>query len=145
MMGEPGTSDWFASYLSAFNAADFQGFGAFYHDDVEFHGQAAQVVGREAVLAFYRKVRARIDERVDLLSFVGSPTLCAAEIRTTIRARDSWPDFPTGPLADGEIRASIAFAFYDIADGRFTRIRSARFRTESPPDRQVSSFPRPTE
>lgn len=130
MIGEPGTRDWFESYLAAFNAADFDGFGAFYHEDVQFHGQAAQVTGRAAVLAFYRRVRTRLDERVELLSFIGSPERCAAEIRTTIRAFEAWPDFPTGALAAGESRASIAFAFYDIGGGRFTRIRSARFRAE---------------
>lgn len=132
MSGEPGTRAWLEAYIAAFNAADFDGFGAFYDDDVEFHGQAAQVTGRDAVLAFYRAARARLDERVDLLSFVGSPTACAAEILTTIRAREPWPDFPTGALAAGETRASIAFAFYDIAAGRFTRIRTARFRTHEP-------------
>ncbi len=123
----PGTLAWFEAYLACFNAADFDGFGAFYHDDVEFQGQAARVTGREAVLAFYRMARARLDERVELLSFVGSAATCAAEIRTTIRAREDWPDFPTGALTAGDTRTSIAFAFYDIKDGRFTRIRSARF------------------
>jgi hypothetical protein len=127
-----GTQAWFAAYLAAFNASDFAGFGAFYHDDVQFHGQAARVSGRDAVLAFYRHAWARLDERVDLLSFVGSATVCAAELRTTISAREDWPDFPTGALTAGERRSSIAFAFYDIEAGRFTRIRSARFKSLTP-------------
>ncbi|MBO9519326.1 MAG: nuclear transport factor 2 family protein [Porphyrobacter sp.] len=126
MSMEPGTRSWFEVYLAAFNSADFEGFGAFYDDRVEFRGRAIQTVGKDAVLDFYRKVRARLDERVELLSFVGSPALCAAEILTTLRAHDDWPDFPTGPLAAGEIRQSTAFVFYDLVDGRFTRIRSCR-------------------
>lgn len=125
---EPGTRGWFEGYLAAFNAADFAGFGAFYHPRLEFHGQAARLVGREAVVAFYRHVRDRLDERIELQSFVGSPELCAAEIVTTLHAREDWPDFPTGPLRAGERRTSIGFAFYDIAGARFIRIRSARFR-----------------
>lgn len=128
MSAEPGTRAWFERYLAAFNAADFAGFGAFYHPRVEFHGQAAQLVGRAAVLAFYRRVRCRVDERIELLSFVGSRELCAAEIATTLHAHEDWPDFPTGPLLAGTIRKSIGFAFYDITGARFTRIRSAGFR-----------------
>lgn len=128
MSGEAGTRAWFERYLEAFNAAEFATFGAYYHPQVEFHGQAARLVGREAVLAFYRHVRARIDEHIGLLSFVGSPSLCAAEMATTLRARKAWSDFPTGPLLAGDTRASVNFVFYDIADNCFVRIRSARYR-----------------
>lgn len=125
---DPGSREWFEAYLLAFNAGDYPGFGAYYADDVQFSGQAAQLAGREAVLDFYRGVRRRLDERLELLSFVGSPTLCAAEILTTIIPLDDWADFPTGPLRKGEQRQSVNFAFYDIENGRFRRIRSARFR-----------------
>ncbi|HWJ68453.1 MAG TPA: nuclear transport factor 2 family protein [Sphingobium sp.] len=119
---------WFEAYLTAFNRDDFDGFGAYYADDVAFHGQAATLHGRDAVLAFYRGVKARIEERVDLLSFIGGENAIAAELRTTLTPLEDWPDFPTGPLIKGTIRQSINFAFYDIANGQFTRIRSARFR-----------------
>jgi hypothetical protein len=119
---------WFEAYLAAFNAADFDGFGAYYADDVQFYGQAATLTGKQAVLDFYRGVRTRIDERVDLLSFVGDEQMIAAEICTTLVPLEDWPDFPTGPLVRGETRQSVNFAFYDLADGKFTRIRSARFR-----------------
>lgn len=119
---------WFEAYLAAFNRGDFDGFGAYYAQDVQFFGQAATLTGREAVLDFYRGVRARLDETVDLLGFVGDARMAAAEIRTTLVAREDWPDFPTGPLLRGQRRQSINFALYDITDDRFTRIRSARFR-----------------
>lgn len=119
---------WLQAYLDAFNRNDFPGFGAYYADDVQFFGQAATLTGREAVLDFYRGVKARLDEQVDLLSFVGSESMIAAEIRTTLVAKEDWPDFPTGPLMQGQRRQSINFAFYDLVDGKFTRIRSARFR-----------------
>jgi len=119
---------WFERYLAAFNANDFEGFGAYYAPDVQFFGQAATLSGRQAVLDFYRGVKARIDERVDLLAFVGDAEMIGAEIRTTLVPLEDWPDFPTGPLAKGERRQSINFAFYDLADGKFARIRSARFR-----------------
>lgn len=118
----------FEAYLAAFNGNDFDGFGAFYTDEVQFFGQAATLVGRAAVVEFYRGVKARIDEQVDLLSFVGDDRMYAAEIRTTLVPREDWPDFPTGPLMVGDMRQTINFALYDLENGRFARIRSARFR-----------------
>jgi hypothetical protein len=119
---------WFQTYLDAFNRNDFEEFGAYYTPDVAFFGQAATLDGRDAVLAFYRMVKARVEERIDLLTFHASEGGIAAEIRTSLLALEDWPDFPTGPLLKGQQRQSINFAFYDVVDSRFTRIRSARFR-----------------
>jgi hypothetical protein len=120
---------WFEAYLAAFNRADEAGFGAYYADDVQFFGQAAQVTGRQAVLDFYRNVRKYLHERVDLLTFVGDPaqTHMLAVLRTSLVAHTDWPDMPTGALKAGDTRESVNFVMYDISDGRFTRVRSARF------------------
>jgi hypothetical protein len=120
---------WFDAYLAAFNRADFPGFGAYYANDVIFHGQAAQLQGRDAVLGFYRTVRTYLEERVDLLTFAGAPDgkRIAAELRTSLVAIRDWPDMPTGPMRIGDRRESVNFALYDIADGVFTRVRTARF------------------
>ncbi|WP_129791354.1 nuclear transport factor 2 family protein [Sphingosinicella sp. CPCC 101087] len=125
----PGTRPWFDAYLEAFNARDYAGFSAFYAPGLRFFGQAATLEGAAAVVDFYRKVHARIDEKVELLTFVsGGSARIAAELRTTLVAREDWPDFPTGALIRGQRRQSLNFAMYDIEDGRFVRIRSARFR-----------------
>ena len=125
---EPGTRPWFERYLAAFNGKDYAGFSAFYAPDVRFFGQAATLEGPQAVVDFYRMVHGRLDERVDLITFVsGGPTRIMAEIRTTLVAREDWPDFPTGAFARGDRRQSLNFALYEIEDGRFKRIRSARF------------------
>lgn len=130
--GAAGLRAWFEAYLAAFNRADFPTFGAYYADDILFHGQAAQLVGREAVLAFYHKVRTFLHERIELISFVGAPdgSRIAAELHTTLLALRDWPDMPTGPMRTGDTRMRVSFAMYEIADNRFTRIRTARF---SPP------------
>jgi len=132
-----GLRPWFEAYLAAFNRADFPAFGAFYSDDIDFHGQAAQLVGREAVLAFYDKVRSYLHERVELIGFVGAPdgSRIAAELHTTLVALRDWPDMPTGAMRAGDTRMRVSFAMYDIADGCFTRIRTARF---SPPEAQAA-------
>jgi hypothetical protein len=124
-----GTRPWFEAYIAAFNARDYSRFSAYYAPDVRFFGQAATLEGAQAVVDFYRRVHARIDETVELLNFVsGAPSRIAAEIHTTLIAREDWPDFPTGALLRGQRRQSISFVMYDIADGRFTRVRSARFQ-----------------
>nr|WP_282440973.1 nuclear transport factor 2 family protein [Novosphingobium sp. SG919] len=120
---------WFEGYIAAFNRNDFDGFGAYYAQDVVFAGQAAQVVGRAAVLDFYRTVKARLDESLELLTFVGAPdgSRIAAELRTSLVARRDWPDMPTGGMLAGDRRESVNFVLYDIEDGHFVRVRSARF------------------
>jgi len=128
MTGVPGSREWFEVYLGAFNRADFAAFGAYYDDDVAFFGRAATLAGRDAVLGFYRTVRARIDEHIELVSFLGSGERCAAEIITNLMPLEDWPDFPSGPLHQGELRRSVNFIFYDLVDGRFSRIRSAGFQ-----------------
>ncbi len=129
MSDEISLRGWFEAYVAAFNRDDFDAFGAYYADDVIFEGQAAQLIGRAAVLAFYRGVKAKLDETLELLTFVGSRDLgrIAVEMRTRLVARHDWPDMPTGAMRRGEVRESVNFILYDIVDGRFARIRSARF------------------
>ena len=81
---------WFEAYLDAFNRSDFAAFGAYYAEDVAFHGQAAQLNGREAVLGFYRGVKARLTETIELLSFVGAPGRIAAISRSSRAAAAVW-------------------------------------------------------
>jgi hypothetical protein len=127
-----GLRPWFEAYLDAFNRADFPVFGDYYADDIVFHGQAAQLAGRAAVLGFYHKVRTYLHERIELLSFVGAPdgSRIAAELHTTLLALRDWPDMPTGAIRAGDSRMRVSFAMYDIVNGRFSRIRTAGF---SPP------------
>jgi len=126
----PGTRPWFERYLAAFNARDYAGFSSYYAPDVRFFGQAATLEGPAAIVDFYRRVHSRLDEHVDLLTFVsGAPTRIMAEMRTTLVAREDWLDFPTGPLTRGQRRASINFVLYEIENGLFKRVRSARFAT----------------
>ena len=128
---------WFEAYLAAFNRGDSAGYGAYYADDVKFHGQAATLVGRDAVLTFYKGVREHLLEPVELLTFVGSATGAnrLAVLRTTLVAHKDWADMPTGAMVAGDRRQSVNFAMYDIVGGRFTRIRSARF---SPPKKEAA-------
>jgi ketosteroid isomerase-like protein len=118
----------FRAYLAAFNRSDFDTLGDFYAAEVEFVGRAAQLRGREAVVRFYRDVKSRVRETLTLHGIVVGPRAIVADVETELHALADWPDFPTGPLARGETRRSQNFIWYDVADDRFTRIRSARHR-----------------
>jgi ketosteroid isomerase-like protein len=118
----------FRSYLAAFNRSDFDAFGRFYAAEVEFFGRAAQLKGRDEVVHFYRGVKSRVWETVTLHGIVVGPNAVVADLETELHAFEDWPDFPTGPLNRGDVRRSQNFVWYDVADDRFTRIRSAHYR-----------------
>jgi len=125
---QDGTRAWFDRYIDAFNRSDFDTFGGYYADDIRFEGQGGSFSDRASVLDFYRNVKSRIDETLTVLGFTSAPDRISAELRTTLVAREDWPDFPTGAMRRGEQRESVNFVTYDIKDGKFVRIRSARFR-----------------
>ena len=118
----------FDDYVEAFNRSDFEGFGACYAENVEFVGQAAELRGRQAILDFYRGVKSRMNETLVVQKFVGGPDRIAVDLETRLEALVDWPEFSTGPVIAGQKIVSWSFVFYDLSDGRFTRIRSARYR-----------------
>jgi ketosteroid isomerase-like protein len=118
----------FRSYLAAFNRSDFEALGRFYAPDVEFFGRAAQLSGREDIVRFYRDVKSCVRETLTLHGLVVGSQAVVADIETELHALADWPDFPTGPLRRGERRRSQNFIWYDVANDRFTRIRSAHHR-----------------
>lgn len=122
-----GSRAWFTAYITAFNARDYPGFSAYYAPDVEFFGQAARLTGRDAIVEFYRGIHDQVVETVEVLGFAQGTNLVAAELLTTLVAKADLPHFPNGAMASGERRQSRNFAWYDIANGQFTRIRTANF------------------
>lgn len=123
------TEDDFHAYIAAFNASDFDGFGRFYADDVIFElGAMKRIEGRANILAFYREVKAHIVEVVTPLSVIVTPTRIAMHCRTTFDTFRDWPDFEIWPTRAGDHREVETIAMYELANGRFTHIRGARFK-----------------
>jgi ketosteroid isomerase-like protein len=116
----------FREYLDAFNRSDFAGFSRFYAPDVDFRGRGGTFAGKDAVLEFYRGVKSRMRETLSLRQLVVGKRQWVADVVTELYAMEDWPDFPTGAIRKGETRRSQNFIWYDIQDGRFTRIRSGR-------------------
>jgi ketosteroid isomerase-like protein len=118
----------FRDYIAAFNRNDFDELGRYYAQDVEFEGRAATLHGREELLRFYRGVKSRIRETIAIQDIVAGERALVADLITELHPLEDWPDFPTGPLRKGETRCSQNFVWYDLADGRFVRIRAANYR-----------------
>jgi len=118
----------YRDYINAFNRGDFDEFGRYYADDVEFHSRNGLFRGREAVTGFYRQVRARLRERIEIRQLVIGRGELMVDAVTHLEAFEDWPELPSGPIAKGETRRSENFIWYELRGRQFSRIRSANFR-----------------
>ena len=121
------TEDDLRSYLARFNARDYESVAAYYAPDVIFTGQAAQVVGRKAVIDFYTEVHKHLKETVALGPVMVGEQGIAAELHTHLEAFDDYK-LSTGLIKKGEVRTSINFALYEVKDRQFVRVRTASYQ-----------------
>jgi len=120
----------YADYIACFNANDFEGFGRYYCDDVVFNlGDKRQIIGRENILDFYRDVKAKVRETLDILAVSTGHGTLACHVRTEFYGLADWPDFVAGPLMKGETLNIESLGFYYLRDGKFARILGARYKT----------------
>jgi hypothetical protein len=119
----------FRDYIESFNRDDFAGFGKYYAEDVLLElGRKKQLHGRQAILDFYREVKARVRETLEIRNVIVDEDGLAAEIATEFVALEDWPDFIAGAMQKGDIIRILSFVHYRICDGKFTHIRSTRFQ-----------------
>jgi sulfur carrier protein ThiS len=121
----------FRDYIDCFNRDDFAGFTRYYTDDVLLELPQKELRGRQAIVDFYRIVKARIRETLRISEIVADEEGLAAEVDTEFLALEDWPDFIVRPVKKGDSIRIISFVHYKIRDGRFAHIKSARFRTLS--------------
>ena len=122
------TRDAYNEYLELFNAND-PTFIKFYHPDVVLELGTSQIVGAEGIRDFYANVKQYIRERVDVTTFITDGNQLAVEIPTTFEVIKDWEDSFWGvPLEQGQVMRIISWGIYDIEDGKFKRIRTARYR-----------------
>lgn len=120
----------FREYIAAFNRSDFPGFSRFYAEDIEFLGSggARHFFSRKAVVDFYTEVKKRMRETVTVHEVIVGPQGLLADIETELVIFVDWPEFPGSPLKKGQRIVSRNFAWYDVRDGKFQRIRSANYQ-----------------
>jgi hypothetical protein len=124
------TPEDYADYIARFNANDFEGFGRYYCDDVIFNlGDKKQIIGRDNILDFYRDVKSKVRETLDVLAVATGPGSLAAHVRTEFFGLTDWPDFIAGPLMTGQTLNIESIAFYYLRDDRFSHILGARYKT----------------
>jgi hypothetical protein len=121
----------FRDYIDCFNRNDFAGFSRYYSDDVVLELPKQELRGRQAIVDFYRVVKARIRETLQINAIIADEEGLAAEVDTEFFALEDWPDFMVAPLKKGASIRIVSFVHYEIRDGRFAHIKSARFRTLS--------------
>jgi hypothetical protein len=118
----------FRDYIDCFNRDDFAGFSKYYTEDVVLELPRKELRGRQAIVDFYREVKARIRETLQINQVVADEEGLAAEVATEFYALEDWPDFIVGPIRKGESIHIVSFVMYRIRDGKFAHIKSARQR-----------------
>lgn len=120
----------YADYIACFNTNDFEGFGRYYCDDVVFNlGEKRQIIGRDNILDFYRDVKSKVRETLDILAVATGPGTLAVHVHTEFFGLADWPDFIAGPLMKGEALNIESLGFYYLRDGKFAQIMGARYKT----------------
>jgi len=121
----------FADYIAAFNRGDFDGFTDHYTDDVELTiANGTHLKGRQAIIDFYRNVRAGTERTIRVVASFADENGLAAELESEFLATEDVPDFTSGPMRKGDRLYIRTFALYELEDGRFARIRSAPYKRE---------------
>lgn len=119
----------FESYLQAFNNDDFDEFSKFYAEDVEFNlGDRKQIIGRQGIVDFYREVKQHIKEELTIIDLIITPDAIALHNGTVFTTIKDWPDFELWPTMKGDVRKLESINIYRVKDGKFTNIKSARYK-----------------
>ncbi len=124
----------FHAYIDAFNRSDYAALCAYYADDIELViGNGTTLVGRDAIVAFYRPVKAAATRTITILQCFHDGVVLAAELESTFVALRDLPDFPSGPMRTGDRRYINSLVLYDLRGDRYTRIRAAILRRDQQP------------
>jgi len=124
----------FRAYMQAFNASDWEALRDYYAPDVRLViGNGTELNGRDAILAFYGKVKRQTRRTIEVVQCFADGQTLAAEIESEFLAVEDVPDFAVRPMAKGDRYYLNSFVFYDFEGEHYTRIRAATFRREFRP------------
>jgi hypothetical protein len=119
----------FLAYIDAFNNDDYASFGDYYAEDVLLViAGKRELRGRQAIFDFYKEVKSQTQRTIQVNKFIGTENRIAVELESEFLALEDLPDFSAGPMKKGGRIFINTFVIYDLADGRFSQIRSAEFR-----------------
>jgi len=119
----------FRAYIDAFNRDDYSEFAQFYAEDVVLVlAGKRELRGRQAIIDYYRVVKAQTRRTIHVDAVILDPHRIGAELHSEFLALEDLPHFIAGPMRRGGRIFINTFVLYDLRDGRFARIRSAEFR-----------------
>ena len=92
-----------------------------------------ELLGREAIVAFYTKVRSQARRTIEIVDCFHDGDVLAAELESEFVALDDLPEFLGRPMRRGDRYYVNSLALYEFAGDRFTRVRAATMVREFRP------------
>lgn len=126
--GQEMSREAYDDYLERFNAND-PSFIEYYHPDVVLELSGSEIRGAQGIKDFYANVKQYIKETVEVTTFIYDGKQLAVEIPTTFEVTADWDNSFWGvDLKKGQVLRIVSWGIYDIEDGKFKKIRTARYR-----------------
>ena len=117
------TANEFLEYINYFSN---QHYDAYYTDDIVLQLPTLELVGKEAVKAYYAKQNQYIHETIRVRKMLCEGDGLVAHIVADFYCIQDWSDFVVKPMKKGEMHRSELLVLYKIRDSKFCLIRGAR-------------------
>lgn len=128
----------FRDYMDAFNSSDWDRLLRHYSPDIRLViGNGTELVGRQAIIDFYSKVKTQTRRTIEILRCFADGNLLAAELQSEFLALVDAPDFAVRPMSQGDRYFINSFALYESRNDQYCSIRAAVFRREYRPANPV--------
>lgn len=115
-------------YIGIFNQGNTDAYGDYYHPEATLERGDLRLEGKQAILEFYREFHQHVDQHIDVLDFLANKDRVAVELMSSFQARSDWSHPFAGTMTKGQKRKANTFVHYNMRDGKFVLIRSARYR-----------------
>lgn len=126
--------DRFRAYIDAFNRSDYEALCRHYAPDVRLViGNGTELIGREAIVDFYKPVKAATRRTIEVVQCFHDGNVLAAELESEFLALEDLPAFVAGPMNKGDRRYLNSLVLYHFEGEHYTRIRAAILRRDYRP------------
>jgi hypothetical protein len=112
----------FDDYIRRFNAKDATAFDDYLAPDMRLRNGRLEYSGVEGMKRHYATIWASMEETLEVLHYVTDGDQAAVVMHTHFQVRKDCETSPFGPVFRGECFDYEGVIFYEITDGRFSRI-----------------------
>lgn len=111
-------------YFENYNAGRYEKAVEHYADDAVFvmPGNEPDHIGKANILKWFKERSVGYTEKLIPRNILIAPDIMAVELTAEYEAHEDIPDFPIKPLKKGEKLSREDGAFYDLIDGKITRV-----------------------